>query len=116
MYYERAPLLGVALVSYLLKGMLLLIVGIMTVELFIGGANTLKEKRRVLKSITDRVRSKFNVSIAEVDNQELWQRATLGIAAVSNETSHVNQMLSAVIRSIEANGGAELVDYSVEIL
>ncbi|AEF93663.1 protein of unknown function DUF503 [Desulfotomaculum nigrificans CO-1-SRB] len=93
-----------------------MIVGLMTVEIFISEANTLKDKRRVLKSIVDRVRSKFNVSIAEVDNQDLWQRATLGVAAVSNETGHVSQMLDAVVRSIEANGGAELIDYSIEIL
>ncbi|MEW6698097.1 MAG: DUF503 domain-containing protein [Bacillota bacterium] len=93
-----------------------MIVGLMTVELHIGGATTLKEKRRVLKSIIDRVRSKYNVSIAEVDNQDFWQRATVGVAVVSNETSHVNQMLETVIRSIEANGGADLITYSVEIL
>lgn len=93
-----------------------MIVGIMTVELYISGATTLKEKRRVLKSIIDRIRSKYNVSIAEVDNQNLWQRATLGVAAVSNETSHVNQMLNTVIRKITFNGEAELMDYYVEIL
>lgn len=93
-----------------------MIVGLMTVELHIAEANTLKDKRRVLKSIIDRIRSKFNVSIAEVDHQDLWQRATLGVAVVSNETSHVHQMLETVIRSIEANGGAELIDYSTEIL
>lgn len=90
--------------------------GIMTVEIFIGEANSLKEKRRVLKSIVDRARSKFNVSISEVDNQDLWQRATLGVAAVSNESGHVSQMLDAVIRSIDSNGGAELINYSIEIL
>ncbi|MDO7788774.1 DUF503 domain-containing protein [Desulforamulus aquiferis] len=93
-----------------------MIVGLMTVELFIGGSNTLKDKRRVLKSIIDRVRSRFNVSIAEVGNQDLWQRATLGVAVVSNETAHVNQMLNTVIKSIEANGEAELIDFSTEIL
>jgi len=93
-----------------------LIVGLLTVELHIGWATTLKDKRRVLKSIVDRVRSKYNVSIAEVDNQDLWQRATLGVAVVSNETSHVNQMLETVVRSIEANGEADLIHYSVEIL
>ena len=93
-----------------------MIVGLMTVELHIGGATTLKEKRRVLKSIIDRVRSKYNASIAEVDYQDLWQRATLGVAVVSNETAHVSQMLDTIIRSIEANGGADLVNYSIEIL
>ncbi|AEG61018.1 DUF503 domain-containing protein [Desulforamulus ruminis] len=93
-----------------------MIVGLMTVELFIGEANTLKDKRRVLKSIIDRIRSRFNVSIAEVDHQDLWQRATLGVAVVSNETNHVHQMMDTVIRSIESNGGAELIQYSTEIL
>ena len=93
-----------------------MIVGLMTVELHIGGATTLKEKRRVLKSIIDRVRSKYNASIAEVDHQDLWQRATLGVAVVSNETSHVSQMLDTIIRSIEGNGGADLVTYHIEML
>ncbi|AQS58689.1 DUF503 domain-containing protein [Desulforamulus ferrireducens] len=93
-----------------------MIVGLMTVELHIGGATTLKEKRRVLKSIIDRVRSRYNVSIAEVDHQDLWQRATLGVAVVSNETGHVSQMLDTVIRTIEGNGGADLVSYHTEIL
>lgn len=93
-----------------------MIVGLMTVELFMGGSVTLKDKRRVIKSIVDRIRSKFNVSIAEVDNQELWQRATLGVAVVSNQTVHVNQMLTTVIKSIEANGEADIIDYSIEIL
>ncbi len=93
-----------------------MIVGLMTIELHIGGATTLKEKRRVLKSIIDRARSKYNASIAEVDHQDLWQRATLGVAVVSNETSHVSQMLDTIIRSIEANGGADLVHYNIEIL
>lgn len=93
-----------------------MLVGLMTVELFIGGSSTLKDKRRVIKSIIDRTRSRFNVSISEVGNQDLWQRATLGVAVVSNEIAHVNQMLDTVIRTIEANGEADLIDYSIEIL
>ena len=70
-----------------------------------------------MKSITTRVRSKFNVSIAEVDNQDLWQLATLGICCVSNNKRYTNEVLSKVVNFI-VNGRfeAEMLDYEIEIL
>ncbi|CCO07518.1 DUF503 domain-containing protein [Desulforamulus hydrothermalis] len=93
-----------------------MIVGLLTVELHIGGAVTLKDKRRVIKSIVERVRSRYNVSIAEVADQDLWQRATLGVAAVSTSTGHVNRMLETVLKSIQANREADLINYWMEIM
>ena len=77
---------------------------------------SLKGKRRVLKSITTRVGSKFNVSVAEVDDQDLWQLATLGISCVSNNKRHANQVLSRVVDFI-TNGrfDLEILDYEIEI-
>ena len=78
---------------------------------------SLKGKRRVVKSITTRVKNKFNVSIAEVDDQDLWQRATLGICCVSNDKRYTNEVLSKVVDLIV--GGrfeAEILDYEIEIL
>ncbi len=92
-------------------------VGVCRIDLRIPENHTLKEKRRVLKSIITRVRSKFNVSIAEVDDQELWQLATLGVCYVSNDKRYTNEVLSKVVGSI-ANGrfDIEILDYEIEIL
>jgi uncharacterized protein YlxP (DUF503 family) len=78
---------------------------------------SLKGKRRVLHSMTSRVSGKFNVSIAEVDDNDRWQLATLGITCVSNEGRHANEILSKVMDFI-SNGRFELeiLDYEIEIL
>ncbi len=78
---------------------------------------SLKGKRRVLKSITTRVGNKFNVSVAEVDDQDLWQLATLGISCVSNNKRHANQVLSRVVDFItDSRFEVEILDYEIEIL
>ncbi len=78
---------------------------------------SLKGKRRVLKSITTRVGSKFNVSVAEVDDQDLWQLATLGICCVSNNKRHANEVLSRVVDFItDSRFEIEILDYEIEIL
>ncbi|WP_066634512.1 DUF503 domain-containing protein [Desulfolucanica intricata] len=93
-----------------------MLIGAMSVDLFIGEAASLKDKRRYLKSIIERIKSRFNVSIAEVDQQELWQRSTLGVSCVSNERVHVDKMLSSVINFIEAQDSVEIINYNYEIL
>ena len=92
-------------------------VGICRVSLRLPENQSLKGKRRVLKSITTRLRSKFNVSVAEVDDQNLWQRATLGICFVSNNKQYTNEVLSKVMDLI-VNGRfeAEILDYEIELL
>ena len=78
---------------------------------------SLKDKRRVLKSIIAQVRNKFSVAVAEVDDQDLWQLATLGICCVSNNRRFNNQVLSKVVDFI-VNGrfGVEILDYEIEII
>ena len=93
-----------------------MVVGILKVDLHIPGNNSLKGKRRVLRSLKDRMKGKFNVSVAEVGEEDLWQRATLGIAVVSNDRSHANQVLSKVVDLIESSGPVEVVDYQIELL
>ncbi|MCX5729024.1 MAG: DUF503 domain-containing protein [Nitrospirae bacterium] len=66
-----------------------IIVGLCTVELFIPESQSLKDKRQVLLSLKDRLREKFNLSVAEVDGQDLWQKAVLGLACVANEGRYV---------------------------
>ena len=78
---------------------------------------SLKGKRRVLKSIITQVRSRFNVSVAEVDDNDLWQLATIGICCVSNNNRHTNEVLSKVVDFI-GNGRfeVEMLNYEIEIL
>jgi len=94
-----------------------MVIGACTVHLRIAGNQSLKGKRRVIKPIMARVRNQFNVAIAEVDDNDVWQSATLGIACVSNDAAHANSILSHVVAFIEqANHDAELIDYQIEIL
>ena len=93
-----------------------MIVGKLEVELFLGEAHTLKDKRRVLKSIIQRIKTKFNVSIAEVGGQDTWQRAVLGIVCVSNETAQVQSILSNVTNFLALHQHARVIDVKTEIL
>jgi len=92
-------------------------VGVCRISLRLPENLSLKGKRRVLKSITSRIRNKFNVSVAEVDDHELWQLATLGVCCVSNNKRYTNEVLSKVVDFV-ANGrfDVELLDYEIEIL
>ena len=77
----------------------------------------MKDKRRVLRSITTRVRNRFNVSIAEVEDNDRWQILTLGVCCVSNDPRHANEMLSRVVSYVESiRPDAELLDYTLEII
>jgi len=91
-------------------------VGTCRVELRIPGNNSLKGKRRVVKSIKDRVHGRFNVSIAEVDRLDDWQRATLGIACVSNNPRLVDEILSKVVNLIGRDGDALILDYEIDLV
>ena len=93
-----------------------MVVGIATIELTIPESNSLKDKRQVLRSMLDGIRQRFNVSAAEVDHLDVWRRATLGFAAVSNEQKFTDQVLSQVARWIESNPRVNVVDIEVEFL
>ena len=91
-------------------------IGIMTVELEIAHAMSLKDKRAVLNRIKDRVRAKFNVSIAEIADHDVWNAAVLGIAIVSNDQKYCNQVLSKVEEHIEAIRDCEIEGVSTDFL
>lgn len=92
-------------------------VGVCTINLRLPENLSLKGKRQILKSITTRTRSKFNVSVAEVDDQELWQLATLGICCVSNNNRYTNEVLSKVVDFIvNSRFDVEILNYEIEIL
>ena len=92
-------------------------VGVCRIELRLPENLSLKGKRRVLKSITTRIRSRFNVSVAEVDDQDLWQLATLGVCCVSNNSRYTNEVLSKVADFIvDGRFEVEILNYEIEIL
>lgn len=79
-------------------------------------ANSLKDKRHVIKSIIGKIKSRYNVSIAEVDLNEKWRSSLIGFACVSNDTVHVQQIIDSVIKFIDRNSEVEIMDYDVEML
>ena len=92
-------------------------IGICTIELRLPGNGSLKGKRSILKSITTRISRTYNVSIAEVEAQDLWQRAVLGVACVSPSASYAHGQLERVVQWIEANRpDVELLEYRIEFL
>lgn len=93
-----------------------MVLGVLTIDLFISESQSLKDKRQVLHSLKDRLRGKFNVSVAEVDGQDLWQKAVLGIACVANEGGHVNHVLEQALNLIKSLPAVEVVRTHMELL
>jgi uncharacterized protein YlxP (DUF503 family) len=92
-------------------------VGACRVTLRLPENDSLKGKRQLVKSITSRVRNRYNVSIAEIDDNESWQIVSLGISCVSNSTRHADEMLAKVVKFIAGSRlEAELLDYEIEML
>ena len=92
------------------------IVGLCTIELFLADSQSLKDKRQVLLSMKDRLQHKFNLSVAEVDGQDLWQKAVLALACVANDGRYVNQVLDQALNLIRNNPAVEIVQSRVELL
>lgn len=93
-------------------------IGVARFEIFIPASGSLKDKRQVLRKVTQVVRNKFNVSIAEVDHQDLWQRAALGVTCVAESMGHCRKVLQEVEKTVgrAAIDGAEIVDRSVQVV
>jgi uncharacterized protein len=92
-------------------------VGICKIKLRLPDNLSLKGKRQVVKSLTARLKNKFNVSVAEVEDNDLWQLATLGVCFVSNDQRFTNEVLSkAVEMVVNSQGDFEFLDYEIEIL
>src|SRR5438105_14685121 len=92
-----------------------MVVGVLRLALVIRSARSLKEKRHALRRIIDRVRARYNVSIAEVGDNDAWQRALVGGTAVANDRSFVNEVLAKVVRDVEMLGVADLVGREMEL-
>ena len=95
---------------------ILMIVGICTVELYIPHSQSLKAKRQVLLSLKDRLKGKFNLSVAEVGDQELWQKAVLGMAFVANESTYVRKVLDQALHVIQSVPTIEVLHHQIELV
>lgn len=91
-------------------------IGVLHIDFLIPGARSLKDKRRVLKSLKDRMRNRFNCSVAETEFQDLWGRARLTVCVVSGESRHANTQLNEIARFASSKAGAEMLDYRIEML
>ena len=90
-------------------------VGVCTINLRLPQSQSLKDKRRAIKSVIDRVKNRFNVSIAEVGLQNSHQSAVIGGVSVSGDQRHLNKVLSHVVTFVEKAHSVELVDYEIEL-
>ena len=90
-------------------------IGTLEVVLLIRESHSLKSRRRVVKSLIDRIRSRFNVSVADIGDQNLWQKVVIGVAVVANDGRYVNEVLSKVLNLISSDLRAEIIDQSMEI-
>jgi uncharacterized protein len=91
-----------------------MVVGVLTLDVFFPYARSLKDKRQLLKGFIDRVRSRHNVSLAEVDFQDKWQRARIGVAAVSGESRIVEEILTRILNEAEEVIGGTITDHRIE--
>jgi uncharacterized protein YlxP (DUF503 family) len=92
-------------------------IGYCEIELHIANSYSLKDKRSVVRSIVARVGRQYNVSIAELDHQDIWQSARLGVVCISNESARLHRQLEGVVRWVEQNRpDVEVVGYRIEIL
>jgi hypothetical protein len=94
-----------------------MVIGIVRIDLYMDGNRSLKDKRQTLKSLIHRAKSRYNnISIAEVDSNDLLQKATIGISFVSNDKRHVNSMLDKVTGFIESTGVVQMGSRELEII
>ncbi len=91
-------------------------VGLLTLELHIADAQSLKDKRQVLRSLKDKLRREFNVAVAELEHHDVWQRSVVGIVTLSNEEKHVKEMLDKVLDAADRMLEPTLINQNVEII
>ena len=93
-----------------------MLIGTAQYELLIPGAASLKEKRFVLKSVKTKIQNRFNVSIAEVDHLDKWQRACPGVACVANERRFLDEVMSKITNAMMEDHRFEVIDHCIEVL
>lgn len=91
-------------------------IGTLTIVVYLHAAESLKDKRQVIKSLIETTRQKFNVSIAEIEDLDKWRRATIGVACVSNDIQHLNRVLDKLVDTLECNPAIEVGEVDMELL
>jgi uncharacterized protein YlxP (DUF503 family) len=93
-----------------------MVIGLLTLELHFPGARSLKDKRQALRSLETKIKNRFNVSVAEVEHQDLWQRARLAVVGVNTDQGHLESTLSSVAGEAANARDILLVDQNLELL
>lgn len=93
-----------------------MIVGVLTTNLIVADANSLKDKRQVIKSLLDGIRNRFNVSAAELGNLDVWRRSELGMACISNDQEVANTLLNRVLSYIDSDPRVSVESVHIEFL
>jgi len=91
-------------------------VGICTIELQLNAVNSLKGKRRIIKSVIEKIKNRYNVSVAEVDKQQNFRSAAIGLSKVSNDSSVIHRDFMSIINYIDDYSEAVIFDYNIEII
>lgn len=91
-------------------------IGVLTLEIQIPYSHSLKEKRAVLLKVRDRLRARFNVAVAELDHQDVWQRATLGVVSISDSQKYLEGMFQLVLAEVERTLGDDVSEHNIEYL
>jgi hypothetical protein len=93
-----------------------MVIGLLQLSLYIADNASLKDKRNVIKSLKDKLRNNFNISVSEVRHNDVWQRAVLAVATVGTDRSYVNTLLNQVVKFVDNSGNAEILDSNIELL
>lgn len=93
-----------------------MVIGILKLDMHIPLSGSLKEKRMILKSVKDKIRNRFNVSVSEIGELDKWQRALVGVVGCNSDGSYVNAELNSVVDMIKENSSIELLNYAIETI
>ncbi|MGI6124659.1 MAG: DUF503 domain-containing protein [Acetivibrionales bacterium] len=91
-------------------------IGVLSVRLYLSEPQSLKDKRRIVKSLIEKLKNKFNVAVAETGDLDSWNNSRLGIVCASNEAAHADSMLATVVNFIESRGTADITSIQTEII
>jgi uncharacterized protein YlxP (DUF503 family) len=89
-------------------------IGLLTLEIHIADARSLKDKRQVLRSLKDRLRAHFNVAVSELEHQETWQRSRVGVVSISGDDKHLEESMEAIAGESERLLGRDLISQEIE--
>lgn len=92
-----------------------MVIGTAQISIYLGEAHSLKEKRTIVQSLVKRLQNKFNAAIAEVADQELWQKATIGAAVIGGSVSHADSQLQAIVNFVESDPRVRIGEVETEL-